>query len=265
MHYKKIIIIFISFLNHIGFAQEIEYNLKWQQQTLVNESGESIVYPEVKECGLDNGVPYFYSKEEVKFKNANVKIKSVDFELAPEVDKKHLSLINYNPSENISISYKVTSAGNQNYFVVHAIPYKKINNQLFRLKSISFEVTKTEANSIQKDFVENSVLREGSGTWFKISVKKDGIYKIDKAFLESCGISTAGLNPNHIHIYGNGDGVIQELNSIYRPDDLINNAIFINGDQDGSFDANDYILFNAWGPHKLYPNGTGELEQSRNP
>ena len=211
MRYKKIITIFISFLNLIGFAQEIEYNLKWQQQTLVNEIGESLVYSEIKDCGLDNGVPFFYAKEEIKFKNATVKIKSIDFELAPEVDKKHLSLINYNLSENISVSFKVTSAGNQNYFVVHAIPYKKVNNQLFRITNIAFEITKEEVNSIQKDFVENSVLREGSGTWFKISVQKDGIYKIDKAFLESCGINTAGLNPNHIHIYGNGDVVYLQI------------------------------------------------------
>jgi nucleoside-diphosphate-sugar epimerase len=47
-------------------------------------------------------------------------------------------------------------------------------------------------------------LKDGSGIWYKIAVPKDGIYKIDKAFLESCGILTAGLNPNTINIFGNG-------------------------------------------------------------
>ncbi|MBU3658365.1 MAG: type IX secretion system sortase PorU [Flavobacteriales bacterium] len=265
MKYKKILIIFLFLINLKGFAQEIKYNLEWQQQSLQKETGEKLIYSELKDCGLDNGVPFFYAKEEVKFKNATVKIKSIDFELAPEIDKNHLNSVNFNVPEDLKITYKVTAAGNQNYFVVHAIPYKKVNNQLFRLKNISFEITKTEAISSQKDFVENSVLREGSGTWFKISVQRDGIYKIDKSFLESCGINTSNLNPNHIHIYGNGDGVIPELNSVYRPDDLVNNSIFIAGDQDGSFDANDYILFNAWGPHKWNPNGTAEFEQLRNP
>jgi hypothetical protein len=226
MPYNIFLLICFSLVNLVGFTQEFKYNLVWQQQTFINENGENFLFSQVKDCGVDNGIPFFFAKEEVKFKNAQVKLKDVEFEIAPEMDRKHLSFLNYTVSEEVKLDFKVTSAGNENYFVVYSTPYKKVNNQLFRLKSISFEIAKTEANSIQKDFVENSVLREGSGTWFKISVQKDGIYIIDKEFLESCGISTVGLNPNHIHIYGNGDGVIPELNSIYRPDDLINNAIF---------------------------------------
>jgi hypothetical protein len=264
MHFKNFLIICFSLINLAGFTQNFKYNLDWQQQTFTDIKGENLIFPQVKDCGVDNGIPFFFAKEELKFKNAQVKLKDLEFEIAPEIDRKHLEYINYSVSEEIKLDFKVTSAGNQNYFVVHTIPYKRVNNQLLRLKSVTFELLKTVNNSIQKDFVENSVLRDGSGTWFKISVQKDGIYKIDKAFLESCGISTVSLNPNHIHIYGNGDGVTPELNSIYRPDDLIKNAIFISGDQDDSFDANDYILFNAWGPHKWYANGTAEFEQRRN-
>lgn len=261
----KILLLLSSILvNIVVYTQEFKYKLDWQQQTYTNENGENFIFSQVKDCGVDNGIPFFFVKEEVKFKRAQVIVKDTEFEVAPEIDLKHLSILNYNVPEDIKLDFKVTSAGNENYFVAYSTPYKRVNNQLYRLKSVTFEIVKTEGNYNQKDFVANSVLREGSGSWFKISVMKDGIYKIDKTFLEACGINTATLNPNHINIYGNGDGVLPELNSIYRPDDLIKNAIFVAGEQDGSFDSNDYILFNAWGPHKWYANGTAEFEQRRN-
>ena len=101
----------------------------------------------------------------------------------------------------------------------------------------------SQSVSYQKDFAANSVLSEGSGTWYKISVTRDGIHRIDKSFLESCGINTSNLNPAHIHIYGNGDGKLPELNSTPRTDDLAKNAIFVQGEGDGSFDLGDYLLF----------------------
>ncbi|QTD37319.1 type IX secretion system sortase PorU [Polaribacter batillariae] len=93
----------------------------------------------------------------------------------------------------------------------------------------------------------NSVL--SSGSWFKFSIDTTGVFKIDKNLLQRIGISTNGLNPKKIHIYGNGGNLLPELNSDFRYDDLQENAIFIEGENDGSFDNNDFILFYAKGPH----------------
>ena len=95
--------------------------------------------------------------------------------------------------------------------------------------------------------VNTSVL--SSGTWFKFSVDATGIFKIDKNLLEQIGVSTNGLNPKKIHIYGNGGNLLPVLNSDFRYDDLQENSIFIQGENDGSFDASDFILFYAKGPH----------------
>jgi len=250
-------------LNYV-FSQEIALKLNWEQKSFTSEDGKTVFFSQIQDCGLDNGLPFFYFKEAVKFKNATIKIINQEFEVAPTIDKKHLESINYKLQDEIEIEYKVTSAGDENYFVVHTIPYKRVNNSVYRLKSIDFQINKNDTPLPNKDFVANSVLRDGSGSWYKISVQRDGIYKIDKSFLDACGINTNGLNPNHINIYGNGDGILPELNSLPRPDDLIKNAITIIGDQDGSFDANDYILFHAWGPHKWFANGTAEFENKRN-
>ena len=95
--------------------------------------------------------------------------------------------------------------------------------------------------------VTNSVLADGN--WYKFAIDTTGVFKIDRAFLQQLGISTNNLNPKKIHIYGNGGQLLPELNADFRYDDLQENAIFIAGEEDNSFDANDYILFYAKGPH----------------
>ena len=107
----------------------------------------------------------------------------------------------------------------------------------------------------------NSVL--SSGTWFKFSVDTTGVFKIDRNLLQSIGISTSGLNPRKIHIYGNGGQLLPELNSVFRYDDLQENAIYIEGETDGSFDANDFILFYAKGPHDWVVDTTNETATHR--
>ena len=95
--------------------------------------------------------------------------------------------------------------------------------------------------------VNSSVL--SSGDWYKFSVDTTGVFKIDRSLLQQIGISTNDLNPKKIHIYGNGGQLLPALNSSFRYNDLQENAIHIEGENDGSFDANDYILFYAKGPH----------------
>ena len=93
----------------------------------------------------------------------------------------------------------------------------------------------------------NSVL--SSGDWYKFSVDMTGVFKIDKNFLQQLGVSTNDLNPKKIHIYGNGGNLLPVLNSDFRYNDLQENAIYIKGENDGSFDSSDFILFYAKGAH----------------
>jgi len=95
--------------------------------------------------------------------------------------------------------------------------------------------------------VTNSVL--STGDWYKFAVDTTGVFKIDRSLLQQMGISTSGLNPKKIQIYGNGGQLLPDANSAFRYDDLQENAIFVAGENDGIFDANDYILFYAKGPH----------------
>ncbi len=63
----------------------------------------------------------------------------------------------------------------------------------------------------------------------KLLISKNGIYKIDKPLLINSGIDVSTVDPEKINIYFEGEAI----------------AIFIDGEADGQFDENDYILFYA--------------------
>ncbi len=88
------------------------------------------------------------------------------------------------------------------------------------------------------------------GDIYKIKVNKDGIYKLTYDFLKTqLGIDNLdNLDPRRIQVLGNGGGMLPELNDTDRIDDLEENAVYIRGENDGSFDSDDYILFYGEGP-----------------
>ncbi|MBL7921174.1 MAG: type IX secretion system sortase PorU [Bacteroidia bacterium] len=90
-------------------------------------------------------------------------------------------------------------------------------------------------------FKNSSVL--ASGEWYKIGITKTGFHKIDKTLLAKIGLNISAINPKNIRVYGNGGQMLPELNSSFRYDDLEENAIQVFGENDGTFDDNDYILF----------------------
>tara|TARA_B110000046_G_scaffold186032_1_gene231618 strand:+ start:3450 stop:6845 length:3396 start_codon:yes stop_codon:yes gene_type:complete len=111
--------------------------------------------------------------------------------------------------------------------------------------------------------VSNSLL--SAGGWFKFSIDTTGVFKIDKNLLQQIGVSTSGLNPKKIHIYGNGGQLLAAKNSDFRYDDLQENAIYIEGEDDGSFDNGDFILFYAKGPHDWVVNtDTNSIKHRQN-
>ena len=111
--------------------------------------------------------------------------------------------------------------------------------------------------------VTNSVL--ANGNWYKFSVDTTGVFKIDRNLLQQIGIATNNLNPKKIHIYGNGGNLLPEFNGDFRYEDLEENAIYIEGEQDNSFDSNDFILFYAKGPHDWNVNPiTGAVSHNQN-
>lgn len=156
------------------------------------------------------------------------------------------------PAE-ITPRVKVVSARKSFYMNISFIPLRKnaLTNAYEKLVSFSLDVRQStkpvRAKHAAVSFATTSVLN--TGTWFRIGVTTDGIYKLNAAFFVKAGIDTAKLVPADIRIYGNGGAMLPQSNAAYRPDDLIQNAIYVQGQTDNSFKKNDYVLFYGQSPN----------------
>ena len=120
-----------------------------------------------------------------------------------------------------------------------------VNDETLSSLIVNWQIAKNwgvqQQNRLQK--VSNSLLADG--TWFRFETNEEGIYKIDRTFLQNLGVDVNTLDPKTIKIYGYGGAPLPEDLSKTNNKGLIENAIKIFGEEDGKFDAADYILFYA--------------------
>ena len=128
------------------------------------------------------------------------------------------------------------------------LPFRKIGSTVEKL--VSFELQITINPNVTAKFNPRSTTTESvlnNGNWYKVGVTSSGVYTIRKSQLVALGMS-ASINPQNLRVYGNGGAMLPEKNNIYYPDDLAENAVYVSGESDGSFDDSDFILFYAQGP-----------------
>ena len=171
---------------------------------------------------------------------------------ASEAEVKKLKENNIDITEGIDFKRKTTDNRGQLFESILFHPYIIVNGEIRKIDELIVDKDDTFSPSYKsnRDFAVNSVLREGSGKWYKLKITKDGVYELTYEYLQGLGIDVANLNPSHLNIFGNGTGVLNENNSAYRPDDLIKNAIDLIGGDDNSFDPGDKFIFYAKGPNR---------------
>jgi hypothetical protein len=265
------LIIIVSFACNVGFSfsqtEQIEINLNWSGDALTASlMGQEIEIPAVPFEWDRNGVPvHIYKRFEKNLHKLDVKMDIVSLETtsASSFDKLFLEEYGIAVPTELDFRFRTSSDRGKGFLGVELMPYIMEGGQLKRVKRVLFTATFSPRvePALASKFVTNSAM--ASGTWYRLAIPSSGVYKIDQAFLTSNGINTSGLNPNHIHIFGNAMGMLPEANNIGRPDDLVNNRIFISGDQDGSFDSGDFIMFYANGPDEVRYAGS-RLTQIKN-
>ena len=180
---------------------------------------------------------------------SSVQISNIIYESISISDLGDLSVVNIPEKPNETL--KNVSSRDKKQIFLSLSPIIKEGNSFKRIRSFSYNlgnsVSKNTNNSFtqKSSIIHNSVL--ASGEWYRFYIEKSGVYKISKAFLQSLGFDPGKSDPRRIKIYGNGGKMLPLTNSIYYPDDLTENAIQINGENDGIFNNEDYILFYAEG------------------
>lgn len=156
-------------------------------------------------------------------------------------------------SDQLDIVADVLQEGNNYYGWVQLYPLRRAGNGYER--AVSFVLTVRISAPTPEPITPrsgpntfNSVL--STGAVYKFGVSKSGIYRLDFNFLRNTlGITNLeSIDPRRIRLFGNGGAMLPERAGDDRPDDLIENAIFVAGEADGKFDNSDYILFYAVGP-----------------
>ncbi|MDB5273478.1 MAG: hypothetical protein JWO58_1845, partial [Chitinophagaceae bacterium] len=228
-----------------------EYTVEWDNKPLVAGAAPSQIKERLSFKGGDydqNNSPvyslYIYGKS---LRNAVV----IPTETTPLTDKDRFVI----PTTIDSTRTQVVFHKGVPITVVHFIPL--IINNTGISKIVKFKVEASEAPYSIPSRSSNTSARVSSATtsalasgkWVKFPITQDGIYKIDYGFLQANGFNPSSLNPTEIQLYGNGGGMLSQLNSDPRAVDLEENAIQVIGGADGTFDEGDYILFYAKGPH----------------
>ncbi|HYV90881.1 MAG TPA: type IX secretion system sortase PorU [Chitinophagales bacterium] len=208
-------------------------------------------------------LPYYYEAVKLPF-DGSFTVVLTDVTYSPLNDDRGRRTFAETPSQKIqSAPTVITAKGYQltkPYAQISILPFRKNPSTGTLEKVVSFRynisITPSAPSTIRgNSYAAHSIL--ATGTWYKIGVTKDGLYKLDKTFLQNLGIDVASLDPRNIRIYGNGGGMLPEANAVFRYDDLQEDAIKVSGEGDGKFDDGDFVLFYGQGPHRWVLNATG--------
>lgn len=136
--------------------------------------------------------------------------------------------------------------------LITCIPLRKnqFSGKIEKLVSFDIDInaTSTFQTKSLKATKPNSVL--ASGKWHKISVANDGVFKIDKTFLNENNIASQNISFSSFGVFGQAMGILPEANQDTRIDDLEEIPIkIVDQNNNGSWDDNDYVLFYGKGPH----------------
>ena len=173
---------------------------------------------------------------------ASLKVTNIQYGTlsSEELSKINRDLVPSTPSYSIESN----RARELIYTTIMISPVVNSGGTLKKVTSFSLNYRKKVNNGNQKRIpITNSV--QASGSWYKFKIEKTGVHRLDKDFLNDLGMNTDGINPRNLKIYGHGGKPLPLENSLNTNFDPPQNAIQVIGEEDGSFDSGDAILFYA--------------------
>lgn len=237
---NKFFLLLISFLiPFILSAQKIEKSIDWDKKN------NSINHANSKNLITDfHDQPHYYSLHAIDNPNVEVIFRAKEY---TSVNKDSIPYSIQNRDHNFK--YRISYKRGRPYLQYSFNPYKtnSSNSKIDVITRFTIELIEQplkDRASIKHMYNNQSVL--SSGNWTKIGIEKDGIYKISYNQLIDFGFS----DPSNIAVFGNHTGVLPVSNSAPADDDLYQNDIYFEKGSDGIFNAGDYILFYASGPHR---------------
>ena len=180
-----------------------------------------------------------------------------------ELESMNTQVLHPYISENFEIEKVITFDMGRRVIHLNVTPIRRNQNSTEYIKSFSIRYDQSPRYSnntnfkYKKDQTYNSVFE--TGDFYKLSITDDGVHKIDYSFLRSNNIDPKTISLSSFKIYGNGGEMLPELIETLRPEDIIENPLFIKDNNNNNiFDEDDYILWYAKNPTTIKYNATNE-------
>ncbi|WP_271393877.1 type IX secretion system sortase PorU [Aequorivita sinensis] len=246
---KQLFLLLLFCIPSIGIAQSRNISISWNNKPeFVETSGNNFSDNATKQEKLEElklqineeTISYGTQWEDQGFADKNsVRVTNVTY---TPLSSSAVSNLNTDLIPNELTYNLVSTKSREKLFTTFIVsPIVGSNGNYRRVTALKVDYNYGPQSRNMPPGITNSVLSQGQ--WFKFKVEKTGVHKIDKAFLNSLGMNTDGINPQTIKIYGHGGQSLPLLNAENRFFDLPETPIQVVGEADGSFDSSDYILF----------------------
>lgn len=245
---RVVVVFFLVFSLFFVQGQEHSLRIEWNMQ--VNFEGSNLYMESFKEAVYqkENGVlPTYSIWLALQGTDATVSFRNLVFE---ELQNSNISKVGI--KENVEFTYSLGTQKKEASLLVSCIPLRinPFTGKIEKLISFDVQVNPSYQASFktQKAYKPNSSL--ASGLWHKIAVPADGVYKIDFDYLQNNNISSSNLSFSSFGVFGQAMGLLPELNSVERVDDIEEIPIkIVDQNGNGVWENGDFILFYGKGPH----------------
>lgn len=253
-----VLILFMGFLCSSAEAQSLSRNLEgFTTNKMVYSPTDSIWFIGFKgaiyqpESGQ---LPVYYERLDwdPSWQNPQVRLTCMIFDRFGEISQERISDLEYIGDE-ISVKSAMVVEKKKPYLAFWFVPLRRdlILGGFEKLVSFDIEILTnpvqvTDRQTVNRIYSPSSLM--ATGNWYKIAIKETGMYKITAQQLSEMGIPVASTDPRNIRLFGYGGKMMPENSGETRYDDMLENSIYISGEEDGRMDAQDYLLFYGEGP-----------------
>jgi hypothetical protein len=251
----------------VGVPLEGEVSVEILENTETERTGVNLAYTMRVEPGQENPVGYSLSPRKTKeaqdafLPAAVVSFEPPTFLRNQRVLELHILPIRYNSarksiqqSSQITVKIGFSSRGQES-------PTKETDRfeNIYKNVLLNYDQSRgwRKVSEITGQLKPATEYPFGySNNWYKLIVRENGLYKIDRTMLIQAGVPVSSLDPRTLRLF-NGGGKALPLDNSSPYLELKELAIFVSGEDDGKFDASDFILFYGWSPNVWDYDSTG--------
>lgn len=229
--------------------QSVKLDLKWKGVGRYTMGADTLYYIDLENADFKGQIPTYTFALPVFDDAVKVAIDLDDVKTIPLTAEEFDIAKHYSFPGDFEVEAFPMRSRDESVLSIRISPFRQSGNVYEKLVSAQMDLILTPVDSKAQESPQySSQSAMAFGKWYKIGLPETGVYKLSYDDLSALGIDVAHVDPRQIRVYHNGGGVLPEMNKEARYDDLVEIPVYVEGENDGSFDKNDYILFYGRGP-----------------